>query len=167
MGNFAVHSKKGLHAFLWALLLIIPILFWKTDFSFIEFIKNFWRIPLCLGITYLGALFPDIDIKSKSQKIIYVLLLILLSLLIAYHYYGWAAGIGFFAVWAIITKHRGFLHSIFAAVIIPVPLLFIPLFINLSYKSIGYEFYIAALFGYLSHLQADKPQKGRNSEQIK
>lgn len=156
MSNFSEHSKKGLRASVWALVLVIPILFWKTNFNLPEFLQNLWRIPLCFLLAYLSALFPDIDIKSKSQKIIYLLLLILLGLLIIYGYYGWAAGIGFFAVWAIIFKHRGFLHSYFAAVVIPLPLLFIPLFIHFSYKSIGYEFYISALFGYLSHLFEDK-----------
>ena len=163
MSNFSEHSKKGIYAFIWALLLIIPIIFWKTNFNFYDFLQNLWRIPLCFILTYLGALFPDIDIKSKSQRLIYLLLLFLLGLLIVYDYYGWAAGFGFFAVWAIIFKHRGFLHSLFAAVVIPLPLLFIPLFIHFSYKSIGYEFYISALFGYLSHLSEDKRSSKLNN----
>ncbi len=163
MSNFSEHSQKGLHAFVWALILVFPIILWKTNFNILEFLQNLWRIPLCFGLTYLSALFPDIDIKSKSQRIIYLLLLTLLGLLILYGYYGWAAGTGFFAVWAIIFKHRGFLHSLFAAVVIPLPLLFIPLFIHFSYKSIGYEFYVSALFGYLSHLSEDKRSSKSNN----
>jgi len=108
MSNFAGHSRAGIKTFFWSLLLIVPIIYWRENGELLGILKNSWRLLICFGLTYLAALFPDIDIKSKSQKIIYSLILIFIALLIFYHYYGWAAGVGFFALLGIISKHRGF-----------------------------------------------------------
>ncbi|MCI0493740.1 metal-dependent hydrolase [candidate division KSB1 bacterium] len=162
MSDFAGHSKAGLMTFLWILPIILLVNFWRVEADWLEWLKSSsWHIPLCFGLTYLGALFPDIDIKSKSQKIIYSIIIVFMALLIIYHYYGWAAGIGFFALLGIISKHRGFLHSRAAAFLLPLPLLLIPLLITARWRDLGIEFYLATVAGYLCHLKADEPASAR------
>ncbi len=158
MSDFAGHSRAGLITFFWILPVVTLFNFWRVEGNWLDWLKSSsWHIPLCFGLTYLGALFPDIDIKSKSQKIIYSIIIIFMALLIIYHYYGWAAGIGFFALLGIISKHRGFLHTKAAAFLLPLPLLIIPLLITARWRDLGIEFYLATVAGYLSHLKADEP----------
>jgi len=155
MSDFAGHSKAGIKTFLWILPVIFLVNFWRVEGDWLDLLKSSWHLPLCFGLTYLGALFPDIDIKSKSQKMIYSIIIVFMALLIIYHYYGWAAGIGFFALLGIISKHRGFLHSKTAAILLPLPLLIIPLLITARGRDLGIEFYLATVAGYFSHLKAD------------
>lgn len=164
MSDFAGHSRAGIRSFFVVSILIIPILVWRESGETMALLKNLWKLPVCLIITYLGALFPDIDIKSTSQKIIYLIIFVFLILLTICQYYGWATGIGILAVFGILFKHRGFLHSRTAAFLIPLPLLFIPLFVRLEWRQLGFEFYLSAVTGYLSHLKADEVSKDKKTK---
>ena len=104
---------------------------------------------------------PDIDIKSKSQRVIYAILIPIDLLLILFMYYREAAILGLFAIIPNVLKHRGQLHTRSAAIILPVPLLIIPIIATgkLGYQQLGVSYYIAAVFGYMSHLIADRKGK--------
>ncbi|MBN1349754.1 metal-dependent hydrolase [candidate division KSB1 bacterium] len=154
MSDFAGHSRAGIKTFLW---LSIPILLWqyfKTD-SAIGFLKALWCVPVCFALCYFGALFPDVDIKSKSQKIVSGVFIIIIAIFILAGYYGWAAGFGIFILIASFFKHRGFMHSKWAAFLLPLPLLIVPLLVTARLKDIGIEYYLSAVAGYLSHLRSD------------
>lgn len=60
----------------------------------------------------LGALFPDIDVKSKGQKVFYVLLLVLLIYLIRQEKYCMFAVMSFLGIIPILVRHRGIFHHI-------------------------------------------------------
>lgn len=62
--------------------------------------------------TVVGSLFPDIDVKSKGQQLVYTLLALLLLLLICAQRYMIAAWIGAAAMIPIVTKHRGVWHEL-------------------------------------------------------
>jgi energy-converting hydrogenase Eha subunit A len=140
---------------------LVPIAAWisyRENFA-INQLGQVWReLLICFALCILGAMFPDIDVKSKSQRIIYSILVPADLILILFHYYREAAIIGFFGILPNILKHRGQLHSWSAALILPSPLLIIPIIFtgNLNFYQLGISYYIAAVFGYMSHLIADR-----------
>ena len=109
---------------------------------------------LCL----IGAMAPDIDIKSKSKTFIYALIIPVDLVLILFMYYRAAAIIGFFALLPNVVRHRGGLHTIKAAIFLPAPLLIIPVLLTgkLEVRQLGVSYYLAASLGYISHLVADR-----------
>lgn len=60
----------------------------------------------------LGSLFPDIDVKSKGQKVFYSMLLILLVYLFVYQKYCMFMVMSFFGVIPLLVRHRGIFHHI-------------------------------------------------------
>lgn len=137
-------------------------------------------ILACFTIALLFGLFPDVDIKSKSQKIFYTLLFIFnLSLIIFFRRYLEAAILGLFAMLPILSKHRGWTHSRITMILLPGLFLVIPLYVEFSGYGVGWKklpdvfdalvehenldetfwsglaFYSAGLIGYASHLYLD------------
>ncbi len=73
---------------------------------------------VCGFIAFVGSMFPDTDIRSISQKLIYRGLLLVDIGLVAAHYYTgdmlWmkaAAMLGLAAMLPLVDKHRGWTHS--------------------------------------------------------
>ena len=60
----------------------------------------------------LGALFPDIDVKSKGQKVFYSLLFLLLFYLIMHEKYCMFVVMSFLGIIPILVRHRGIFHHI-------------------------------------------------------
>ena len=137
-------------------------------------------ILACFTIALLFGLFPDVDIKSKSQKIFYSLLFLLnLSLILFFQRYLEAAILGLFAILPILSKHRGWTHSRITMILLPGLLLVIPLYVEYSGYGVGWKelselldslvvheqleetfrsglaFYSAGIIGYASHLFLD------------
>ncbi len=131
-------------------------------------------------VALLFGLFPDVDIKSKSQKIFYSFLFVLnLSLIFLFQRYLEAAILGLFAMLPILSKHRGWTHSRITMILLPGLFLVIPLYVEYSGYGVGWKefpeflnslvededfketfrsglaFYIAGLIGYASHLFLD------------
>lgn len=106
-------------------------------------------------VAMLFALFPDIDIKSEGQKLFYWGLFILDALLIWSKQIHAAAYLGFIAMLPLLGKHRGWTHSVFAAFIVPLPIIAIPYLYDGRTLPASALFYGAAVTGYLSHLALD------------
>lgn len=68
----------------------------------------FFGLLFCL----LGALFPDIDVKSKGQKVFYSLLLGILIMLLYKQQYCLFAVMSLLGIIPILVKHRGIFHHI-------------------------------------------------------
>lgn len=155
---FGQHVKRGIAAYFAALVPIVIWVLYREDWSGDGLWRHWWELLICFGLCALGSMAPDVDIKSKSQRIIYALLILLDLVLILSMYYREAAILGFFAIFPNVLKHRGQLHSRAAAIILPLPLLVIPIIATgrLEYQQLGVSYYIAAVFGYVSHLMADK-----------
>jgi len=128
---------------------------WKSSLSII--VLHWWEITICFFLCLIGSMTPDIDTKSISQKVIYSLLFIANLALILFKYYRESAILGFLAMVPMLVKHRRQLHSYIAAVVLPAPLLFLPIFITgvVDYRNLGVSYYISALAGFLSHIIAD------------
>ncbi len=109
------------------------------------------QLVILFGITLLFALFPDVDIKSKGQKIFYWIFLLLDLVLIVRGLWREAAFLGLFAMTPLISKHRGWTHSFWAALLIPLPFIILPMWYAHADWTTGLPYYLAAVTGNLSH----------------
>ena len=141
------------------------------------------RAPLqiigCFAIAVLFGLWPDVDIKSKSQKIFYSVLFALNVVLIVFlERYLESALLGLFAMLPIMSKHRGWTHAKLTMILLPGVFLFVPIYAgypewrsgstfaaqfnalrdwdDLPHAVLsGIPFYVAGLIGYATHLHLD------------
>ena len=102
------------------------------------------------------ALWPDVDIKSKGQKLFYIIFFLTDLYLIFSSQFKISAFFGLIIILPILSKHRGWTHTYLAMLLIPSPILFYPMLSVGSIDFIGFPYYLAAITGYLSHLILDK-----------
>ncbi len=102
-----------------------------------------------------GSLFPDIDIKSKGQKLFYWLILMLLLVLLATKQFESIAILSIISVVPMLVKHRGLFHQLWFIIACPMVIaFFISLWLPLYTVLILWD----ALFfivGAISHLWLD------------
>ena len=133
----------------------------------------------CFTIAVLFGLWPDVDIKSKSQKIFYTLLFVFnVVLIVFWRKYLESALLGLFAMLPIMSKHRGWTHAKATMVLLPGLFLVIPIYAAhpewlsgdtlleafnalLEWEELpsivltGLPFYVASFIGYATHLYLD------------
>ncbi|NDV19089.1 hypothetical protein GO013_06600 [Pseudodesulfovibrio sp. JC047] len=110
------------------------------------------RVHICL----LGALFPDVDTNSKGQNFYYAVFTLVDVVLIIRGLYIWAAWFGLFSMLPAIGSHRGWTHTWWAMLLVPLPILAIPIFMQLPDVAKDFiPFYGAFVAGYFSHLMLD------------
>lgn len=145
MANYKGHVTGGIIAYGLLTTVIICLKGRPTPCALIEWL-------LCaIG----GALFPDIDIKSKGQKTFYWLLLGIYLMLVLAGSLEVLAFVSILATVPMIVKHRGIFHRLWF--VISVPLLFA------FWLSICAPYYASALLldafyfiiGAISHLWLD------------
>jgi len=158
MSSYKGHIA-GAMVFFILFIVALSYIFVKDKLSLSSIVIN---IIVLFWITILFALWPDVDIRSKGQWIFYRLFFLADASLILFgyfrsdvFYYKAAALLGFFALLPIIGKHRGWTHSIWAAVFLPSPILFVPIIFEKETTLIGLPYYLAAEVGYFSHLVID------------
>lgn len=108
---------------------------------------------LVLGVLF--ALFPDIDTNSKGQNIFFGLALAVDILLIVNGHIQAAAYLGLVAMLPVVGKHRGWTHSKWAMLLVPLPILLVPYLYNDQNLSVAAVYYGASVAGYFSHLLLD------------
>ena len=109
-----------------------------------------------LCIVLMGALFPDTDTDSKGQNLFYGVLAILDLALMIKGEYRWAAILGFCALLPALGHHRGWTHTWWAMLLVPLPIVVLPMiFYHLPLARL-FPFYLAGVLGYLSHLVLDR-----------
>lgn len=116
-------------------------------------------LQLCglLGFCLLGALFPDMDTDSKGQNLFYTGLVVLDGILIYHNCFVWAAWLGLFSMLPALGHHRGWTHTWWAMLVVPLPIVIIPyLFFRGGGMDIFVRFYAAFTLGYFSHLLLDR-----------
>ena len=142
-------------------------------------VSDLIKIIGCFAIAVLFGLWPDVDIKSKSQKIFYRVLFVLNVVLIVFlQKYLESALLGLFAMLPIMSRHRGWTHAKITMILLPVVFLLIPIYTgypewqssgNLvdhfnalrdwdhlpSAILSGLPFYVAGFIGYATHLHLD------------
>ena len=108
------------------------------------------------GFCLLGALFPDVDTDSKGQNLFYAVFAAVDLGLILGKFYMWAAWLGFFAMLPAIDSHRGWTHTWWAMLLVPLPILGVPLLVQGAESlRVFLPFYLAFCAGYFSHLLLD------------
>jgi membrane-bound metal-dependent hydrolase YbcI (DUF457 family) len=109
-----------------------------------------------LCVVLMGALFPDTDTDSKGQNLFYGCFVILDLALMIKGEYKWAAILGFCALLPALGHHRGWTHTWWAMLLIPLPIIILPMmFYDFSLEKL-LPFYLAGVLGYLSHLILDR-----------
>ncbi|MGD8833550.1 MAG: metal-dependent hydrolase [Desulfobacteraceae bacterium] len=115
------------------------------------------QLALLMGFCLLGALFPDIDTDSKGQNLFYSGLIIIDGYLIYLQHYRWAAWVGLFSMLPALGHHRGWTHTWWAMLVVPLPIVIVPyLFFNGYGLGTFKNYYMAFALGYFSHLLLDR-----------
>ena len=144
MSLYKGHLAGGIFSFILYMLALVV---------FFSFNANA-NVLIWLGLCLLGAIWPDVDTNSLGQKLFYGIFVVLDSFFLLTGLYKEAALLGFFALLPIIGKHRGWTHTIWAAFLVPSPMLLLPVF-NPGVNAGGLEYYVPVVIGYLSHLILD------------
>ncbi len=115
------------------------------------------EVTLVLGGTALmGALFPDTDTDSRGQNLFYLILVLLDIAFMIQGLYKWAAVLGFCAMLPALGRHRGWTHTWWAMLLVPLPILLLPVVFYDSSAQRLLPFYGSAVIGYGSHLLLDR-----------
>ena len=142
-------------------------------------VRDIVKIIGCFAVAVLFGLWPDVDIKSKSQKIFYTVLFALnVVLIVFFQKYLESALLGLFAMLPIMSKHRGWTHAKVTMILLPSVFLLIPIYAAYpewgtnrtlidaltalreweglvdAIRS-GFPFYVASFIGYATHLHLD------------
>ena len=109
-----------------------------------------------LAATILGALFPDVDIKSKGQGIFYKGMLFFLLFLFWTKQFHLFVIMSFLALVPLLVRHRGVFHRPWFVVVLPLSVAFIT---GIVFPVHGVLFFYNACFfsaGALSHILLDR-----------
>ena len=121
------------------------------------FVPEAIEIVIYAAIIIMFSLWPDVDIKGLGQKVFYSIFFITDLILIFYFQdFKAAAYFGLIIILPILAKHRGWTHYRITAILLPLPLVLVPLFVFDGTLAEGLPFYFAAVTGYFSHLFFDK-----------
>jgi len=108
MPNYKGHLTGGIFAYL----LVIYFVLSHQSISLIT--GGEWLL-----FTLAGALFPDVDVKSKGQKLFYWIALVLgLILLLSEHIQALII-LGFICVVPLLVNHRGIFHRLWFVLLVP------------------------------------------------
>ena len=120
MSKFQEHLKVGRELSLIFCALASLHIFYFHEWNILEAVwHDSWKIAAVWLICVTASLFPDIDTKSTSQKVIYTVLVLLDSYLLIMGQYIAAAIVGLVAMTPMLTKHRGIFHSYWMAALLP------------------------------------------------
>lgn len=116
-------------------------------------------VPLHLGIAGVsclaGALFPDVDVKSRGQNLFYLGIFIIVGYFFLIGNMFNAALLGFLSLVPMVVRHRGLFHRLWFVAGIACALAF---FVHLSVPAYTLKSFTAAFFfslGALSHIWLD------------
>ncbi len=119
-------------------------------------IKPTWlTIAEWAGFALMGSLFPDIDIKSKGQKLFYWCVLFIFSVLLIQARFQLLSFLSILAIIPMLTQHRGLFHCLWF--IVGMPIVLALLVSNCSPKYASPIFFDTLFFiaGAISHLWLD------------
>ena len=103
----------------------------------------------------MGALFPDVDIKSKGQKYFYTILFVTFILLVGQRKFFLVSCMSIIAIVPLLTRHRGLFHNIFFVVLFPLSVWFALSLWHPEYAKILLNHVIFFVAGQISHLLLD------------
>ena len=154
MANYRGHIVGGVAAgaAYMAAIMYVPL----TYFAEVAGVLHGWKaLAAVMVLAVLFALFPDVDTNSKGQDIFIGSAFVLDILLIITGDIQAAAYLGLVAMAPIITHHRGWTHTKWAMLLVPLPILVVPYLYNQAILPASIVYYGAAVIGYFSHLLLD------------
>ncbi len=104
----------------------------------------------------LGALFPDVDVKSKGQKIFYVMLVLLLWYCLCTYRWDLFMVATFLGLLPILVRHRGLFHNIWFLFFITISVIACLKTYCFFGDKIGWQSGLFFLLGAVSHVLADR-----------
>lgn len=107
------------------------------------------------AVGLLGSLFPDIDIKSKGQKIFYWILLFLYLYLFKQRHLMMLGILSIISISPMLVKHRGIYHRWWFVSAMPLTLAFIASYYCPHYTGMIFCDTLFFVAGALSHLMLD------------
>lgn len=115
-----------------------------------------WQVTAAVFVlAMLFGLFPDVDTNSRAQDIFFGIVFPVDILLIWNGNIHAAAYLGLVAMLPIITHHRGWTHTKWAMLLVPLPILLVPYWYSAASLPASAVYYGAAVAGYFSHLLLD------------
>jgi hypothetical protein len=111
-------------------------------------------LGLCL-VTLFGALYPDIDIKSKGQKVFYILIAGTLGALVAQQKWAPMVIIACMSFIPLYAPHRGVTHHPYFIIITPFFMAHLLRMIHPVFISASYHYHLFFIAGAISHLILD------------
>ncbi len=111
-------------------------------------------VAALLGVGVVFSLWPDVDTNSKGQDLFYGAAFIVDLVLILLGAYHLAAYFGLIALLPIVGKHRGWTHSFWAMIVVPLPFVIVPYLAGQDLWR-PWLLYGAAVVGIFSHLWLD------------
>lgn len=154
MANYKGHIAGGVTAGV-TLVLTAPFIPIEQFAESAHLLQDWQALAGVIIVAIVFALFPDVDTNSKAQDIFYGILLPINILLIWQNHLQAAAYLGLIAMLPIIGHHRGWTHSYWAMLIVPLPILVVPWLYHDHIVPISAVYYAAAVGGYFSHLLLD------------
>jgi len=116
---------------------------------------NITQLIIIFGLILAGSLFPDVDTDSKGQNLFYSILVVIDIYLIIKREYKDAAILGFLALLPALGHHRGWTHTWWAMLLVPIPIVILSIVVFHYSWYTAIVFYSAASLGYFSHLILD------------
>jgi membrane-bound metal-dependent hydrolase YbcI (DUF457 family) len=123
--------------------------------EYAHLLQDWQALVAVFVIGMLFALFPDVDTNSKGQDIFYWILFPLDVLLIYSGHLQAAAYLGLVGMLPVLTHHRGWTHTKWAMILIPLPIILVPYLYSDKVLAFSLVLYGAAVAGYFSHLLLD------------
>lgn len=154
MANYKGHIAGGLLAGA----AYVGVIIWAPVTYFAEaanLLQGWEALAAVFVLSVLFGLFPDVDTNSKAQDIFLGTAFIVDIILVATGHLQAAAYLGLIAMLPIVAHHRGWTHSKWAMIAVPLPLLIVPYLYTPAMLPISIVYYGAAVAGYFSHLLLD------------
>lgn len=154
MANYKGHIAGGLAAGA----AYVGIIFWAPVTYFAQeagVLQGWEALAAVFVLSMLFGLFPDVDTNSKAQDIFLGTAFLVDVALVATGRIQAAAYLGLIAMLPIVSHHRGWTHTKWAMLVVPLPLLIVPYFYNHAVLPASIVYYGAAVAGYFSHLLLD------------
>ncbi|MBP6869580.1 metal-dependent hydrolase [Candidatus Babeliales bacterium] len=104
----------------------------------------------------VGSLFPDIDIKSKGQKLFYSLGLIILCCFLYYERTDLFIGLSLLATVPLLVKHRGIFHELWFLIFISISTGLVIGSFHAQYSAWAMKNALFFLAGAISHIVLDR-----------
>ena len=143
MPNYKTHLFAGTVTF--ACLLLVMRNFNPNLFTALQ-----W---LCCCL--IGSLFPDIDTKSKIQKVFYIFLLIIFITLTIKNKTKLFVPLSFIGITPLIVNHRGIFHNLWFIIAIGIAIVFIVSIYSPNQTALAANNVIFFIAGAFSHLWLD------------